>query len=108
MPFFLEEEECLSLMPNSSYTMRLSSFLGSANTVRGPYLPARNFRSAALSDDNNSGIFTGSEYAGNNGVQNQELEFQGDDAGIFYSDPLPGIYDSSTVLQVFLKRILLV
>lgn len=123
MPSLLEEV-CLSLMPNS-YMMRLSSFLGSANTVLGPYLPC-NLSSALLSDDN-SGIFNGStDYVGTR-VQNQGLEvLEGDNGGIFSSDSLPGIcdssrplpgiydssgplpviYDSSTVLQVFLLQFL--
>ncbi|XP_058209281.1 uncharacterized protein LOC131322123 isoform X4 [Rhododendron vialii] len=93
MPSLLKEG-CLSLMPANSY-IRLSSFLGSANTVVGPYLPC-NLSSAVLSDDN-SGIFNGStDYVGTRLVQNQDLEvLQGDNGGIFSSDPLPGIYDSS-------------
>ncbi|KAI8560771.1 hypothetical protein RHMOL_Rhmol04G0281800 [Rhododendron molle] len=93
MPSLLGEG-CLSLMPNSY--MRLSSFLGSANTVLGPYLPCNLSSTAVLSDDN-SGIFNGStDYVGTR-VQNQDLEvLQGDhNGGIFSSDPLPGIYDSS-------------
>lgn len=115
-------ERCLSLMPNPY--MRLSSFLGSANTVLGPYLPCNLSSSTAvvLSDDKYSGIFNGSttDYVGmGTRVQNhQDLEvLQGDhNGGIFSSDPLPGIYgssgplpgnyDSSTVLQVFLLQFL--
>ncbi|KAE9455513.1 hypothetical protein C3L33_12579, partial [Rhododendron williamsianum] len=103
-------ERCLSLMPNPY--MRLSSFLGSANTVLGPYLPCNLSSTAVLSDDKYSGIFNGSttDYVGTR-VQNQDLKvLQGDhNGGIFSSDPLPGIYgssgplpgiyDSSTVLQ---------
>ncbi|XP_058209278.1 uncharacterized protein LOC131322123 isoform X2 [Rhododendron vialii] len=112
MPSLLKEG-CLSLMPANSY-IRLSSFLGSANTVVGPYLPC-NLSSAVLSDDN-SGIFNGStDYVGTRLVQNQDLEvLQGDNGGIFSSDPLPGIYDSSgplpgiydssTVLQAALSN----
>lgn len=100
-------ERCLSLMPNPY--MRLTSFLGSANTVLGPYLPC-NLSSTAvvLSDDKYSGIFNGStDYVGTR-VQNQDLKvLQGDhNGGIFSSDPLPGNYDSSTVLQVFLLQFL--
>lgn len=102
MPSFLEEG-CLSLMPDP-YMRLISSFLGSANTVLGPYLPCNLSSSAVLSDDN-SGIFNGSttDYVGTR-VRNQDLEvLQGDhNGGIFCSDSLPGIYDSS-VLQVFLR-----
>lgn len=115
MPSLLGER-CLSLMPNPY--MRLTSFLGSANTVLGPYLPCNLSSTAVLSDDKYSGIFNGStDYVGTR-VQNQDLKvLQGDhNGGIFSSDPLPGIYgssgplpgnyDSSTVLQVFLLQFL--
>ncbi|KAG5554192.1 hypothetical protein RHGRI_011902 [Rhododendron griersonianum] len=118
MPSLLGER-CLSLMPNPY--MRLTSFLGSANTVLlGPYLPCNLSSSAVvLSDDKYSGIFNGStDYVGTRVQNHQDLEvLQGDhNGGIFSSDPLPGIYgssgplpgiyDSSTVLQYACRKTL--
>ncbi|XP_052190966.1 two-component response regulator-like APRR7 [Diospyros lotus] len=89
------EGECLSLMP--SY-MRLNSssppcsFLDPPSSM-APYLPSN--LNTALSADS-SGIFTGNGtlYMGNE-LQNQEMEFQGDNGGIFCPDPLPRIFNSN-------------
>uniref|UniRef100_A0A5B7APR1 Putative CCT motif family protein isoform 2 n=1 Tax=Davidia involucrata TaxID=16924 RepID=A0A5B7APR1_DAVIN len=85
------EEEVLSSMPY----MRLNpsspscSFLD--HTI-GPYLPAGNLNSALFAE--NSGIFNGNMLVGTE-LQPQELEYQGDNGGIFCPEALPRIFNPS-------------
>uniref|UniRef100_A0A5B7AP05 Putative transcription initiation factor TFIID subunit 12-like isoform X2 n=1 Tax=Davidia involucrata TaxID=16924 RepID=A0A5B7AP05_DAVIN len=85
------EEEVLSSMPY----MRLNpsspscSFLD--HTI-GPYLPAGNLNAALFAE--NSGIFNGNMLVGTE-LQPQELEYQGDNGGIFCPEPLPRIFNPS-------------
>lgn len=89
------EDECLSSMPPSKY-MRLKP----PSPLNCSYVdpPINSFlvgnMNAALSAEN-SGIFNGSLFLGNE-IQHQEFEFQGDNGGIFCPEaPPPRGYNSS-------------
>ncbi|CAL5416543.1 unnamed protein product [Camellia sinensis] len=93
LPSFFEEE-CLSLIPSYMHLNSSSSgppciFVDATDTM-GPYLPG-NLRTTLSADS--SGIFSGSMYMGNE-MQNQELEYQSDNGGIFCQENLPRIYNS--------------
>ncbi|KAL6971234.1 hypothetical protein U1Q18_030915 [Sarracenia purpurea var. burkii] len=102
------DEECLSLIPHSYMRLESSSpsscsFLDPPDPLMAaaPYLPD-NLAAAIFAGS--SGIFTGNLHVGNElQMQNQELEYRGDNGGIFCSESLPGIYNSSE-LQVFVLK----
>lgn len=85
------EHECLSIMP--SYR-RLNANSSASNSFlepnTGQYLPG-NLSSTTFSD--NSRFFNGNLYVGNE-MHIQELEFQGENGGIFCPEPLPRIFHS--------------
>ncbi|XP_058202105.1 uncharacterized protein LOC131316692 isoform X1 [Rhododendron vialii] len=86
------ERECLSIMPSyarlNANSSTSSSFL-EPNT--GSYLPSN--LTATFSAPDNSRFFNGNLYTGNE-MHIQELEFQGDNGGIFCPEPLPRIFHS--------------
>ncbi|CAK9139549.1 unnamed protein product [Ilex paraguariensis] len=85
------EDECLSSMP--SY-MRVNSSSPSCSLLDptfGPYLPSNPNISVSAE---NSGIFNGNLFLGTE-LLPQELEFQGENGGIFGPEPLPRVYNSS-------------
>ncbi|XP_027167001.1 uncharacterized protein LOC113767027 [Coffea eugenioides] len=90
------EEECLSAMPPY---MRLSTSSPSCSLLDptiGPYLPGN--LNAALAAEN-PGIFSGGCLFLGTELPPQELEFQGENGGIFCPDAMPRVYNCSTELQ---------
>ncbi|XP_059653037.1 zinc finger protein CONSTANS-LIKE 5-like [Cornus florida] len=85
------EEECLSSMPSYVRLNPSSPSCSFLDHTIGPYLPGN--LNAALSAEN-SGIFNGSMIMGTE-LQTQELEYQGDNGGIFCLEPLPQIINST-------------
>lgn len=89
----LHEEDCLSTMPymKMNPSSPNCSFL---DPETNPYMPTN--LNMALSNEN-SGIFNGSMFLGTE-LQPQELDCQGDNGGIFCTEPPPRVYNSD--LQV--------
>ncbi|XP_057503475.1 uncharacterized protein LOC130787026 isoform X1 [Actinidia eriantha] len=88
------EDECLSSLIPSYPRLNSNSSISCSflEPQMGPYLPSN--LGTTLSAEN-SGIFNGNLFMGNE-FQPQELEFQGDNGGIFCPDQhLPRIYNSS-------------
>lgn len=92
------EDDCLSSMPPSK-CMRLNNPNSSPNNhcfMDHPYLPSGN--SNPILHVDNCGIFSGNLSLANE-LQAHELDFQGDNSGIFCPDTLPRHYNSNE-LQV--------
>uniref|UniRef100_A0A5B7AME9 Putative CCT motif family protein isoform 2 n=1 Tax=Davidia involucrata TaxID=16924 RepID=A0A5B7AME9_DAVIN len=85
------EEEVLSSMPSYMGLNPSSPSCSFLDHTAGPYLPGN--LNAALSAEN-SGIFTGSLLVGME-LNHQELEYEGDNGGIFCPESLPRIFNSS-------------
>lgn len=85
------EEDCLSSVPSYlplNPSSPSCSFLGPSI---GTYLPAGAMNAAALSVDS-SGIFNSSILMANE-LQPQELDYQGDTAGIYCTDAMPRVFN---------------
>lgn len=97
------ERECLSIMPSyarlNANSSTSSSFLDH-NT--GSYLPGN--LTATFSAADNSRFFNGNLYTGNE-MHIQELEFQGDNGGIFCPEPLPRIFHSGELQVIISYRV---
>ncbi|KAL7614013.1 uncharacterized protein LOC111881735 isoform X1 [Lactuca sativa] len=88
------EDDCLSSMPPSK-CMRLNNPNSSPNNhcfMDHPYLPSGN--SNPILHVDNCGIFSGNLSLANE-LQAHELDFQGDNSGIFCPDTLPRHYNSN-------------
>ncbi|KAG2727801.1 hypothetical protein I3843_01G169400 [Carya illinoinensis] len=86
------KEDCLSSVPSYvplNPSSPSCSFLGPA---LGTYMPAGAMNAAALSADS-SGIFGGTILMGSD-LQPQELDYQGDNGGIYYSDSMQRVFNS--------------
>lgn len=92
------ENDYISYMPPSK-CMRLNNPSSSPNHcfLDHPYLPSRN-ANPILSMDN-CGIFNNLSLA--NEIQAHELDFQGDNGGIFLSDPLTRPYNSNELQVIY-------
>ncbi|KAA8548876.1 hypothetical protein F0562_000560 [Nyssa sinensis] len=84
------EEEVFSSMPSYMQLNPSCPSCSFLDHITGPYLPGN--LNAALSAEN-SGIFTGSMLVGTE-LHPQELEYQGDNGGIFCPETLPPIFNS--------------
>ncbi|CAK9157727.1 unnamed protein product [Ilex paraguariensis] len=84
------EDECLSSMPSFSRLNSSSPSCSLLDPAMGSYLPGN--LNTALSVEN-SGIFGGNLFLGTE-LSAQELEFQGDNGGIFSQEPLPRVFNS--------------
>lgn len=90
------ENECMSMPP--SKCMRFNNPSSSPNHcfLDHPYLPSRN--SNSMLPIESCGIFNGN-MSFTNEIQVHELDFHGDNGGMFFPDPLPHPYNSNE-LQV--------
>ncbi|KAF5768178.1 putative transcription factor C2C2-CO-like family [Helianthus annuus] len=86
------ENECMSMPP--SKCMRLNNIPSSPNHcfLDPPYFPSRN--SNSMLPIESCGIFNGS-LSFTNEIQAHELDFLGDNGGVFFPDPLPRPYNSN-------------
>ncbi|KAL2463183.1 CCT motif family protein [Forsythia ovata] len=91
------DDECLSSMP--SY-MRLRSSSPSCTIMDpmiGQYLPAGNMNPPFSAE--NSGILTGGGLLMGTELPSQELDFQGDNGGLFLPDTISRLFNCSSDLQ---------
>ncbi|CAI9118047.1 OLC1v1019558C1 [Oldenlandia corymbosa var. corymbosa] len=92
------EDECLSAMPPY---MRLNNTSSPSCSLLdpsiGPYLPSN--LNAALAAADSAGIFSGGCLFLGNEMPPQELDYQGENGGIFCPDTLPRAYNCSADLQ---------
>ncbi|KAK2967905.1 hypothetical protein RJ640_010515 [Escallonia rubra] len=87
----VSEEESLSSMPSYMHLNASSPACSFLDPMMNPYLPSN--MNAALSVEN-SGIFNGNLFLGTE-LQPQELEYQGDNGGIFCPEPMPRVFNPS-------------
>ncbi|KAK1395363.1 CCT domain-containing protein [Heracleum sosnowskyi] len=87
----LNEDECLSSMPSYMRINPSSPACSFLDPGINSYLPSN--LNGTLSTEN-SGIFTGNLYLGTD-LQPQELDYQGDNGGIFSTEPLSRVYNSN-------------
>ncbi|OMO97742.1 hypothetical protein CCACVL1_04474 [Corchorus capsularis] len=78
------DEDCLSSVPNSYHVPNLNPSSPSCSFL-GSFMPPGALASALSGDHGNSGIFA---FGNSHELQPQDLEFQGDNAGIFCADSL--------------------
>ncbi|WOH16186.1 hypothetical protein DCAR_0935735 [Daucus carota subsp. sativus] len=86
----INEDECLSSMPSYMRMNPTSPACSLLDLGINSYLPSNLNRTLSTE---NSGIFTGNLFLGTD-LQPQELEYQGDNGGIFCTEPLPRGYNS--------------
>ncbi|KAK9288751.1 hypothetical protein L1049_017215 [Liquidambar formosana] len=86
------EEDCLSSVPSYLRLNPASPSCSFLDPTLGSYFPAGNLNAAALSADG-SGIFGGSILMGAEVLQPQELEFQGENGGIYCPDSMQRVFN---------------
>ncbi|XP_022849575.1 uncharacterized protein LOC111371681 isoform X2 [Olea europaea var. sylvestris] len=91
------DEECLSSIPSYVRLSSSSPSCGILDPIMGQYLPAANMNPPFSTE--NSGILTGGSLLMGTELQSQELDFQGDNGGLFLPDTISSLFNCSSDLQ---------
>ncbi|KAM7466399.1 hypothetical protein LguiB_013961 [Lonicera macranthoides] len=90
-----DQDQCFSALPPNSYSTTCS-FLDPSLMNLNSFLPNSLTSATTLSTENSGITIPGNLFFGSE-LQPQELDFQGDNGGIFYQEPLPRVYNSSEI-----------